>query len=311
VSNFLKLENCDRVLRKHPTARVGLFVAALAACSLALLAAQAPNSSSPAPTQAASPSVISVQTNLVLVRVVVRDGHGNAVTGLSQTDFQLFDNGKPQTIAYFSTENAAAPPAPAPTLSTQQAGAPSANSPTSTQRYTALFFDDYHLQIQSLDQTRKAAQAFVTKALNIGDRVGIFTASGQVTLDFTTDAGKLQKALSGLRIATNIAAETSGSAQDCTALKDYIAQGVMDNDPDAIAIAGTGPNNACAATTKARHYNVLSFRRFLELRRRTRNMIWPKAMHPPKPRLQRCRNLSGISANFPANTGSAWCRTVS
>ena len=237
MSNFLKLENCDRVLRKHPTARVGLFVAALAACSLALLAAQAPNSSSPAPTQAASPSVISVQTNLVLVRVVVRDGHGNAVTGLSQTDFQLFDNGKPQTIAYFSIENAAATPTAAGAPTTQQAGAPSANSPTSTQRYTALFFDDYHLQIQSLDQTRKAAQAFVTKALNIGDRVGIFTASGQVTLDFTTDAGKLQKALSGLRIATNIAAETSGSAQDCTALKDYIAQGVMDNDPDAIAIA--------------------------------------------------------------------------
>jgi VWFA-related protein len=229
LSNGLSADNCGRISRKRPTVRAALFVAALAACSLALLAAQAPNSSPPAPAQATPSSAISVQTNLVLVRVVVRDGRGNAVADLGQSDFQLFDNGKPQAISYFSVENGAAQSA--------AGGTSAANSPSSNQRYTALFFDDYHWEIQSLNQTRKAAQGFVTKALNVGDRVGIFTASGQVTLDFTTDAGKLQKALSELRIATNIAAETSGSAQDCTALKDYIAQGVMDNDPEAIAIA--------------------------------------------------------------------------
>ena len=214
-------------------------MAAIASCSLALLAAQAPNSASPTPAPAqtaAPPSVISVQTNLVLVRVVVRDGHGNAVAGLGQSDFQLFDDGKPQAIAFFSAESAAGQAAETP--GTAQAGAP-VNSPSagSGQRYTALFFDDYHMRIEDLDQTRKAAQGFITKALSAGDRVGIFTASGQVTLDFTTDADKLQKALSALRIATNIAGESSGSAQECPALKDYISQGVMDNDPEATAIA--------------------------------------------------------------------------
>jgi VWFA-related protein len=211
-------------------------MAAIAAFSLALLAAQAPSSSSPTPPQAAPPIAISVQTNLVLVRVVVRDGHGNAVAGLGQSDFQLFDDGKPQAIAFFSAESAAGQAAETP--ATAQPGAP-ANppSPASAQHYAALFFDDYHMQIQDLDQTRKAARGFITKALSAGDRVGIFTASGQVTLDFTTDADKLQKALSALRIATNIAGETSGSAQECPALKDYIAQGVMDNDPEETAIA--------------------------------------------------------------------------
>ncbi|MGB6198633.1 MAG: VWA domain-containing protein [Candidatus Acidiferrales bacterium] len=218
--------------------RASLSVAALTAFSFALLAAQAPNSSSTArPQTETAPGVISVQTNLVLVRVVVRDRHGNTVPNLAQSDFQLFDDGKPQTIAYFSAEGGA--PQPAPVSATEQPAAPSANpaSPPSSQRYTALFFDDYHLQYQDLNQTRKAAQGFVTKTLSAGDRVGIFTASGQVTLDFTTDGDKLQKALSALRIATDIAAESGGAATQCPALKDYIAQGVMDNDPDATAIA--------------------------------------------------------------------------
>src|ERR1700734_1332646 len=61
--------------------------------------------------------------NLVPVPVVVRDSRGNAVGTLGVDDFQLFDNGKPQTISKFSVEKlmrAAAPkpaataPAPAP-----------------------------------------------------------------------------------------------------------------------------------------------------------------------------------------------------
>jgi VWFA-related protein len=133
----------------------------------------------------------------VLVRVVVRDNHGNVVSRLSQSDFQLFDNGKQQEIAYFSAENAATRPAAAETIATEKSGAPPA--PESDRHYTALFFDDYHLQRGDYIRTRKAAQGFLRKALNAGDWVGIFTASGSVGIDFTTDADKLQKALSQLR----------------------------------------------------------------------------------------------------------------
>jgi VWFA-related protein len=238
MSNSSLGKKCGRPLPRPSASRAALFMSVFAACSIVLAAAQAPNSSPSAQPQAEAPSaVISVQTNLVLVRVVVRDGHGNAVAGLSQSDFQLFDNGKPQTLEYFSAEGVAAQPPAAGTPATQQSGAPSANPPPSTQRLTALFFDDYHMQIQDLDQTRKAARAFVAKALSAGDHVGIFTASAQVTLDFTTDADKLQNALSALRIATNIAGESGGSAQGCPALKDYISQGVLDHDPEATAIA--------------------------------------------------------------------------
>jgi VWFA-related protein len=60
--------------------------------------------------------------NEVLVPVVVRDAQGRSVGGLTKDDFQVFDNGKPQTIAGFSivhrdTESAAAnSPASAPEI---------------------------------------------------------------------------------------------------------------------------------------------------------------------------------------------------
>jgi VWFA-related protein len=207
-------------------------MAAIAACSLALLAAQAPNGSSSAPPQtAAPPSVISVQTDLILVRVVARDTHGNAVTGLGQSDFQLFDNGKPQAISFFSAENGAGQPATAATPATTPAGAPSANPSTSEagQRHTALFFDDYHLQFEDLAQTRQAAQGFVTKALSAGDRIGIFTASGQVTLDFTNDVDKLQKTLAQLRSQTIPATvDNSGELGEAVAARiDLSAQNTL------------------------------------------------------------------------------------
>src|SRR5580698_9334588 len=44
-----------------------------------------------------SAPVIRAKVNEVLVPVVVRDAHGHPVDNLSKDDFQVFDNGKPQT----------------------------------------------------------------------------------------------------------------------------------------------------------------------------------------------------------------------
>jgi VWFA-related protein len=164
------------------------------------------------------------------VRVVVRDNHGNAVTGLAQSDFQIFDNGKPQEIAYFSAESGAAPP---PSAATPSAVSTTALPPASgsSQRYTALFFDDLHLQFEDLARTRIAAHDFVTKALGTGDLVGIFTPSGTVELDFTTDAAKLGSALDQLRVATKAA------GSECPDLTPYHAQRFLDNEPEAVGAA--------------------------------------------------------------------------
>jgi VWFA-related protein len=57
--------------------------------------AQAPNSSNQ------SPYTLQVDSRVVLTDVTVTDKQGNPVTGLAVSDFQLFDNGKPQKLASF------------------------------------------------------------------------------------------------------------------------------------------------------------------------------------------------------------------
>jgi hypothetical protein len=45
-----------------------------------------------------------VRVNLVQVRVVVRDEHGNVVPDLHREDFQIFDNRKPQLLSTFNVD---------------------------------------------------------------------------------------------------------------------------------------------------------------------------------------------------------------
>lgn len=48
--------------------------------------------------------VIKVDTNLVVINAVVTDAQGNNVSGLRQKDFQIFEDGKAQTIDIFGAE---------------------------------------------------------------------------------------------------------------------------------------------------------------------------------------------------------------
>jgi VWFA-related protein len=124
----------------------------------------------------------------VEVPTVVRDAHGNAVGNLKKENFLLFDNGKPQTISTFSVLARSASPSDA-------AGASGPVQPL----YVALFFDDVNTSIANLSFARDGAVKFIRKGLDPGERVGIFTASGTLTLDFTDDVQALLDTLAKLR----------------------------------------------------------------------------------------------------------------
>lgn len=184
-------------------------IGALLLGSLLLLASarpagsQQPAGSPEITSQESSPSFrLQSERNLVIVRVVVRDSNSRLVENLRQEDFRVSDNGKPQSISHFSVEipsakNAGASPADvaAPNEDEEVDGTKSSGV---ANRYTGLFFDDVHISIGDLVRSREAAKHFLAGALQLGDRVGIFTASGQHQLDFTDDRGKMHEALNAL-----------------------------------------------------------------------------------------------------------------
>jgi VWFA-related protein len=165
------------------------------------------------PAQQATPA-FRAETNLVLVPVVVRNAKGEAVANLTKDDFLLFDNGKEQTIASFAVEETSGQVAQ--DRSQPDAGAaavPAANPAPMVipEHYVALLFDDEHVKncnpdpppgyigcIGDLWHSRDAAKKMI-KTLKPTDRVGVFTSSGQVTLDFTADRAKIDEALMKLR----------------------------------------------------------------------------------------------------------------
>lgn len=55
-----------------------------------------------------APRVLSVETDLVTLAVTVVDGRGRFVSDLRQEHFTVFDNGEPQPIQFFTSEDAPA-----------------------------------------------------------------------------------------------------------------------------------------------------------------------------------------------------------
>jgi Ca-activated chloride channel family protein len=55
-------------------------------------------------TTAQEPGPIKVQVNEVIVPVTVTDDKGRFVSDLDKNDFHVFDEGKPQTISYFTRD---------------------------------------------------------------------------------------------------------------------------------------------------------------------------------------------------------------
>lgn len=181
-----------------------------------------------------------MERNLVLVRVVVRDSKGRVVETLHKEDFQLLDNGKPQSIVHFASEAPTSKPAPgeppAPETVEEEDGLiPETRLAASTpQRFLALFFDDVHIEFADLVRTRDAASRYLASTLTPGDRVGIFTASGEHQVDFTEDREKLDATLLRLRPRSIVPRDDSA----CPDIFDYQAyQIVHGNDPDALEIA--------------------------------------------------------------------------
>ena len=145
-------------------------------------------------------TVFKATVNLVPVSVVLRDSKGSAVGGLTKEDFQLFDGGKPQTITSFSVERAGAADSPVHPSSPNPTPGDSlvSSRPTNTQRYVAYVFDDIHASFEDLASAGMAARKHFS-GMPAETQAGVFTTSGQLGLNFTSDREKLAATLKSLQ----------------------------------------------------------------------------------------------------------------
>ncbi len=179
------------------------FLAALGLLCLPGLRAQSPPDASQSAPEIASHDtpLFSTGVNLVNVPVVVRDREGHTVGTLRKDDFQVFDKGKPQDISKFSVQRTDTPATVvAATSGTNKEGSiPTVAPPAIAQRFIAYLFDDLHLSSSDLAHARDAAAPQISQSLAANIRVALFTTSGMITADFTSDRSALDRALSALQ----------------------------------------------------------------------------------------------------------------
>ncbi len=167
---------------------------------------------------------LKVNSNLVVVRVVVRDAQGKPVKGLRKEDFKLFDSGKEQPIAQFEVESAVEPPPSPPVVAHRPGKAGASLSSALPGRFLALYFDDLYTSDLDMMQVRRAADDYLAADLQPADRVAIFT-SGEMLSDFTSDPKQIHEALSRLRASPRALAPV----HDCPDLSDYQALEMTEN----------------------------------------------------------------------------------
>jgi len=160
------------------------------------------------------PDVVTVTTNLVQIDVTVIGRDGQTVSDLKADDFEVLEDGKPQSLTHFSFVLAPTsqpqpvivakpakgkkavldPPLPPVNLRREQ-----------VRRAIALVVDDLGLSFESSHRVREALKRFVDEQMQPGDLVAIIrTGAGIGALQqFTADKRMLYAAIDRVRYNVN------------------------------------------------------------------------------------------------------------
>ncbi len=194
----------------------------LVALFLGLCLAAHPCSSQNPRKQDSDLPVLRVSTRLVQVKVIVQDRKGQPATGLTQDDFLLLEDGKPQPIAMFSMEEdrttaAAGTPFPPDTYSNRierRAGA--RNS------VTVILLDAINTRFADSVYAKNQVVKFLSQ-LQSQDRVALYAlVAGSVRIihDFTSDASGLLRMLDRFKATGDFIDRTQTGAVPETGIAD-------------------------------------------------------------------------------------------
>jgi VWFA-related protein len=122
---------------------------------------------------------LKVNVNVVGLFFNVKDKHGALIPNLTKDDFQVLEDGKPQTIKYFAAES---------------------NLPLTL----GMLIDSSGSQRNVLDMEKQVGGAFLRQILTDKDEAYVidFNVDAELVQDYTRDVHRLQAALNKVRINT-------------------------------------------------------------------------------------------------------------
>src|SRR5690242_7129825 len=157
--------------------------------------------------------VVKIRTNLVQVDAVVTKD-GKPVTNLTADDFEIYEDGRKQTITSFayisnvpsSARNTTVASAPLKDSAPDRAGAtpPPPVEPVqrdAARRTIAIVVDDLGISAETMGQIKTRLHKFLAEELQPNDLIAIIRTGGTVGAlqQFTTDKRRLSRAVDQLR----------------------------------------------------------------------------------------------------------------
>ncbi|HEY7055294.1 MAG TPA: VWA domain-containing protein, partial [Vicinamibacterales bacterium] len=205
---------------------------AFAGASVVTVAQQPP---APPRPDAQPPAVtFKVEVNYVEIDAVVTDAQGNFARDLTRDDFQVTEDGHPQTLSIFTPVEIPIERADPPLFAKASIPPDVASNRTPFEgRVFVIVLDDMNNRFQRTGRTRQAAHLFVERYIGANDLVAVVNTSGssKAMQDFTSNR---QLVLNAIDRAMGQGTDSATSA----ALKDYF------NNRDVTSGAGTSTVNA-------------------------------------------------------------------
>ena len=174
------------------------FPALVLSCLLALLPAFSPAQTDTSTDTSKSPVREKAEVVLVEVPVRVVDRDGQPIRGLKATDFELFDDGKRQTIVGFDAIDLGRKAREGP-------GAPTDSLHPAARRHFLVLFDLTFARPSAVIAAQRAAKQFVLSGMADQDFAAVATFSAEkgvrLLVTFSSDRVQLARAIDTLGIA--------------------------------------------------------------------------------------------------------------
>ncbi|MEP6916043.1 MAG: VWA domain-containing protein [Acidobacteriota bacterium] len=204
--------------------------------------------------QQAPRSVFRSGRNVISVDVIVRDKSGAVVRGLTEKDFEIREDGRPQEVANFNFEEitdktvpalqsvellggveakmaedaarSAAPPAAKP--EPEAAAGPMTSDMFAGRRLITLVFDTSSMQPEDVQRAIDSAKKYVDTQMSSADLVAVATIGStlNVLTDFTADRARVSTVLGTLAFTDGTATEAPVAS---TAATDEAAAAATDD----------------------------------------------------------------------------------